>query len=187
MFISVVLPAPFSPSRPRISPGATPRSTSSLAWTRAEALGDAAHFDEGGGQGQGVLDRNGGTSTLDRLDALGTSAADIREGEEMRPSTWHPSSPWRTRERAEPLTLPEAAMRGRRRGFERAAQDRPLSPRPACPRRRRRGNCLRGFRPSCFSTSSLTSAGSVFVELVVGRESRSRPWPCARNRHSPAR
>ena len=33
MFISVVLPAPFSPSSPRISPGATARSTLSFART----------------------------------------------------------------------------------------------------------------------------------------------------------
>ena len=45
MFISVVLPAPFSPSRPRTSPARIVRLTSELATTLAEPLGDAAQLD----------------------------------------------------------------------------------------------------------------------------------------------
>ena len=42
IFISVLLPAPFSPSTAWISPGRTSRSTLSFAITAGIALGDAA-------------------------------------------------------------------------------------------------------------------------------------------------
>ncbi len=44
-FISVVLPAPFSPRRPWISPSSTVRVTSSFATRPAETLGDVDEFE----------------------------------------------------------------------------------------------------------------------------------------------
>ena len=49
MFISVVLPAPFSPSRAWISPGRTSRLISSLASDTGIALRDPAHLERGRG------------------------------------------------------------------------------------------------------------------------------------------